>query len=134
MYAVCLCCAFAHKESSAFTIYWKIEYTDKAYKKPYMAYIDINSFVRHIIMIPKMIASMNTMKSGRELNGLIHFYEHYAILFIKIYILPIACHFSFFFFLTSFATSKGFTKKENWTKFFTSLWTTNPVQTFSFQF
>ena len=53
IYAVCMCCAFAHKESSAITTYWKIEYTDKACQNPYLAYIDVNSFVRHVTMIPE---------------------------------------------------------------------------------
>ena len=53
IYAVCLCCAFAHKESSAITTHWKIEYIDKSCKKPYLAYIDVNSFVRQVMMVPE---------------------------------------------------------------------------------
>lgn len=46
-----------------------------------------------------MIAFMDIMKSSREVNRLTHFYKYYAILFIKIYVLPIACYFSFLFYL-----------------------------------
>ena len=53
LYAVCLCCAFEHTESSAMTTHWKIEYTDKACKKPFLAYVDVNSFVRQVMMFPE---------------------------------------------------------------------------------
>ena len=53
IYAVCLCCKFKHHESSTFTTQWEIEYHDKSHKKPYIAYIDVNSFVRHVMMIPE---------------------------------------------------------------------------------
>ena len=53
IYAVCLCCKFKHHESSTFTTHWEIEYYDKSYKKPYIAYIHVSSCARHVMMIPE---------------------------------------------------------------------------------
>jgi hypothetical protein len=51
--AIVLCCEYVHKRSGVFSTYWKLEFLDKANKRPYIQLIDTESIVRHCLMIPE---------------------------------------------------------------------------------
>ena len=53
IFAIVLQCHFSHKISSAISTEWKIEYIDKQCKRPSVNLMDINSIVRHCLMIPQ---------------------------------------------------------------------------------
>ena len=50
---VVLCCDNSYSKSSVFSTHWKISYTDKACKKPLITMVNVNSLVRHCLMIPE---------------------------------------------------------------------------------
>ena len=53
--AVVKCCEFKHSKSSIFTTKWKqaYVYSTRTQKRPYICHVDIESFVRPILMIPR---------------------------------------------------------------------------------
>ncbi len=51
--AVVHCCDSVHGTSSVFTTHWKMNFHDKACTKPQIALVNVQSIVRHCLMIPE---------------------------------------------------------------------------------
>ena len=51
--AVVMCCSYEHSKSGVISTYWKLEFVDKGLRHNYYALYDVDSFVRHVLMIPE---------------------------------------------------------------------------------
>ena len=52
-HAIVMQCEHKHKQSGVFSTYWKLEYCDKRKQQPMVNLMDVNSMVRHCLMIPE---------------------------------------------------------------------------------